>query len=389
MAEVWRSPERVLMGPGPSTSHPRVLRAMAQQTIGHLDPDFLALLDRIRAGLQRLFQTENAVTFAVSGTGMAGMETCMTNLVAPGDRVLVGVHGFFGERLADLARRCGGVVTRVEAPWGQPLPIDEMVAAIRRERPAVVACVHAETSTGVLQPVEEIAAAAREAGALMLLDTVTSLGGVEVRVDAWGIAAAYSGVQKCIGCPSGLAPVTFSPAAIAKRQARPDPFPSFYFDVALLAQYWGQERTYHHTAPANMLFALHEALQMIEEEGLAARFTRHRRNARALRAGLQAMGLRLFANERYWLPSLTTVWIPDGVDDAAARQALLREWNLEIGGGLGPVRGRIWRIGLMGHASHPANVFYALTAIRSVLRSAGVEVGDGLAAAAAALAERD
>ncbi|MBI3912268.1 MAG: alanine--glyoxylate aminotransferase family protein [Armatimonadetes bacterium] len=385
MPDTWISPERVLMGPGPSNIHPRVLRAMAQQTIGHLDPHFLVLMDRVGEGLRHLFQTRNPVTLAISGTGMSGMEACLVNLVEPGDRVVVGVHGYFGERLVDLAARVGGEVTRVEVEWGRALDPAALIDAVRRVRPALVACVHAETSTGVLQPVEEIAAAAREAGALMLLDTVTSLGGVEVRIDDWGVDAAYSGTQKCVGCPSGLAPVTFSERAMERVRRRSTRVPSFYFDLALLSQYWGTERIYHHTAPANMLFGLNEALDMIAAEGLEVRYARHQRNARALRAGLQAMGLRLFADEAYWLPSLTTVCIPEGVNDLPVRQALLRDWNLEIGGGLGPVRGRVWRIGLMGHTSSPANVLYALHGLHSVLAGLGVSLPDGLAAAAQAL----
>jgi alanine-glyoxylate transaminase/serine-glyoxylate transaminase/serine-pyruvate transaminase len=381
----WRNPHRLLMGPGPSNVHPRILLAMGQQTIGHLDPSLFPLMDEIQHGLRRLFGTRNRVTFPVSGTGMAGMEACLSNLLEPGDRAVVGVHGFFGERLCEVAGRCGAEVTRIDSEWGRPLNPDRMAEAIRNVRPRLVAFVHAETSTGVLQAVEEIAAAARDAGALVVLDTVTSLGGIPVELDRWGVDAAYSGTQKCVGCPSGLSPASFSDAAMERIRGRRGPVQSFYLDVSLLSQYWGSERPYHHTVPANMLFALAEALALIDEEGLEARQERHRRNAGALREGLEAMGLRLFAQPGCRLPSLTTVCIPDGVEDLPVRQALLDRHNVEIGGGLGPVRGKVWRIGLMGYGSAAANVLQFLSALEAVLRDHGARVGSGVAAASAAL----
>jgi alanine-glyoxylate transaminase/serine-glyoxylate transaminase/serine-pyruvate transaminase len=374
-------PQRVLMGPGPSGVNARVLQALAVPTIGHLDPAFTALMDDTMERLRGLFRTRNALTFPVSGTGSAGMETCFVNVLQPGDRVLVGVNGVFGERMCDVARRCGAEVTRVEAEWGRALDGEAVRRAAREARPKVVAFVHAETSTGVLQPVTEIAAAAREAEALLLMDCVTSLGGVDVRVDHWGVDLAYSGTQKCLSCPPGLAPVTFSERALAALDARQSPVQSWYLDVSMIRRYWTGERLYHHTAPTNMLVALREALRLIDEEGLEARIARHRRHAEALWAGLEAMGLRLFVSPEVRLPSLTTVWIPEGAEDAAIRGALLQEANLEIGGGLGAVKGKVWRIGLMGETSTPANVLNLLSWLERLLRRGGAKVGSGLEAA--------
>jgi alanine-glyoxylate transaminase / serine-glyoxylate transaminase / serine-pyruvate transaminase len=381
----WNPPQRVLMGPGPSNVAPRVLQAMAQQTIGHLDPAFTALMDDTMALLRHVFRTENAFTLPISGTGSAGMETCFVNVLEAGDRAVIGVNGVFGERMCDVAGRCGAEVTRVEAPWGRILEPEALIEAIRRERPKVAALVHAETSTGVLQPLDGIAAAAREAGALLLLDTVTSLGGVDVRIDDWGVDLCYSGTQKCLSCPPGLAPITLNDRALAALDARRSKVQSWYLDLTMIRRYWTGERFYHHTAPINAIYGLREALRLILEEGLEARIERHRRHARALHAGLEAMGLRLFAQEGHRLPSLTTVWIPEGTDDAAARGTLLREFNLEIGGGLGEVRGRVWRLGLMGQTSTPANVLFALSAIERVLKRQGCRVGSGLEAAQGAL----
>jgi alanine-glyoxylate transaminase / serine-glyoxylate transaminase / serine-pyruvate transaminase len=374
-------PQRVLMGPGPSGVNARVLQALAVPTIGHLDPAFTALMDDTMERLRGLFRTRNALTFPVSGTGSAGMETCFVNVLQPGDRVLVGVNGVFGERMCDVARRCGAEVTRVEAEWGRALDGEAVRRAAREARPKAVAFVHAETSTGVLQPVAEIAKAAREVEALLLMDCVTSLGGVDVRVDDWGVDLAYSGTQKCLSCPPGLAPVTFSERALAALDARQSPVQSWYLDVSMIRRYWTGERLYHHTAPTNMLVALREALRLIDEEGLEARIARHRRHAEALWAGLEAMGLRLFVAPEVRLPSLTTVWIPEGAEDAAVRGALLQEANLEIGGGLGAVKGKVWRIGLMGETSTPANVLNLLSWLERLLRRGGAKVGSGLEAA--------
>lgn len=383
----WHPPQRVLMGPGPSNVAPRVLQAMAQPTIGHLDPAFTALMDDTMALLRRVFRTENAFTMPVSGTGSAGMETCFVNVLEPGDRAVVGVNGLFGERMCDVAGRCGAEVIRVEAAWGRIVEPDAFIAAVKRHRPKVAALVHAETSTGVLQPVEGIADAAREAGSLFLLDAVTSLGGVPVRIDEWGVDLCYSGTQKCLSCPPGLSPITLNERALAVLEARKRKVQSWYLDLTMIRRYWSGERLYHHTAPVNALYGLREALRLVVEEGLEAREARHRRHAAALQAGLEAMGLRLFAQQEHRLPSLTTVWIPEGADDAAARAELLQEHNLEIGGGLGEVRGKVWRLGLMGQTSTAANLLYALAAIERVLKRQGCRVGSGLEAAVAALGE--
>jgi alanine-glyoxylate transaminase/serine-glyoxylate transaminase/serine-pyruvate transaminase len=379
-------PQRILMGPGPSNVHPRVLQALALPTIGHLDPAFTALMDETMEQLRSVLGTRNPLTFPVSATGSAGMEACFVNVVEPGDRVLIGVNGVFGERMCDVARRCGAEVTRVEAPWGRALDGEAVRRAARESRPKVIAFVHGETSTGVLQPVEAIAAAARDVEALLLMDCVTSLGGgAAVRVDDWGVDLAYSGTQKCLSCPPGLAPVTFGERALAALDARRAPVQSWYLDLSMIRRYWTGERLYHHTAPVNMLYGLRECLRLIAEEGLEARVARHLRHAEALWAGLEAMGLRLFVEREVRLPSLTTVWIPEGVEDAPIRQALLREANLEIGGGLGDVKGKVWRIGLMGETSTPANVLNLLSWLERLLHRAGAKVGSGLEAAQRAL----
>ncbi len=355
------------MGPGPSDVPRRVLSALARPTVGHLDPSFLALMDRVRDRLRAVFRTQNEMTMAASGTGSAGMEMALANLVEPGDRVLVGRNGVFGGRMADLAARCGGEVTIVDAPWGEILPDDRMLEAIERTRPNVVALVHAETSTGVCQPVEAIARAAADAGALVVLDCVTSLAGMAVDIDSWGIDAAYSGTQKCLSCPPGLAPVTFSPRAMDKVRARKTPVQSWYLDLTLLGNYWGGERAYHHTAPVNMIYALDEALAIVLEEGLEARFARHREAHEALRAGLGALGIGYASQAGHGLPMLNAVSIPAGADDAAIRRRLLDDYGIEIGGGLGEFKGRAWRIGLMGHAATRRNVTLLLAALADLL----------------------
>ena len=375
-------PQRLLMGPGPSNVNARVLQAMALPTIGHLDPAFTVLMDETMELLRGVFGTRNMLTFPVSGTGSAGMEACFVNVLQPGDRVLVGVNGVFGERMCDVARRGGALVTRIEAPWGSALDPEAVRRAAKEVRPRVMAFVHAETSTGVLQPVEGIAAAAREVEALLLMDCVTSLGGgAAVQVDEWGVDLAYSGTQKCLSCPPGLAPVTFGERALAALDARTTPVQSWYLDLSMIRRYWTGERFYHHTAPVNMLYGLRECLRLIAEEGLERRVERHRRHAEALWAGLEAMGMRLFVPREVRLPSLTTVWIPEGAEDVAVRQALLQEANLEIGGGLGVVKGKIWRIGLMGETSTPANVLNLLSWLERLFRRSGVKTGSGLEAA--------
>ncbi|MEM8712309.1 MAG: alanine--glyoxylate aminotransferase family protein, partial [Planctomycetota bacterium] len=357
----------VLMGPGPSDVDDAVIAAMARPTLGHLDPEFLQVMDELRSMLRRVFQTENELTMPMSGTGSAGMETCMANLLEPGDRVLVGVNGVFGTRMAEVARRCGAEVTEVKGEWGRAFTADQLRAGADGTKYDLVAVVHAETSTGVLQPIPEVRQLATDLGALLLIDCVTSLAGHAVKIDEWGVDAAYSGTQKCLSCPPGLSPVTFSERAVEKMRAREHRVQSWYLDLSLIQGYWGEERSYHHTAPINMLYALHEALRLVLVEGLEARFERHARNAAALREGLAEIGLVSRVPEQERLNPLTTVAIPEGVDDAATRRALLERFGLEIGGGLGPMKGNTWRLGLMGSASTMRNVTLCHSALRDVL----------------------
>lgn len=381
-------PQRILMGPGPSDVEPRVLAALGQPTIGHLDPAFLQVMNEIGDGLRGLFQTNNELTLAMSGTGSAGMETALVNLIEPGDKVLVAVNGLFGERMCDIVGRTGGELVRVESAWGRIIEPDQVEQALKQHAGArgikVVAVVHAETSTGVLNPVHEIAAVAHRHDALCLVDAVTSLGGTTVAVDDWELDAVYSGTQKCLSCPPGLSPVTFGERARRAINERKAKVQSWYLDLTMIQNYWGQERFYHHTAPVNMLYALREALRIIDEEGLEARFARHRLHSDALKAGLTAMGMELFAQEGYQAPMLTTVRIPNGVDDGQVRRFLLAEYDLEIGGGLGPVKGRIWRIGLMGYSARKRNVMTFLAGLEEALRRQGHEVAPGAGIAAAA-----
>lgn len=377
-------PYRLLMGPGPSEVPPRVLRALAAPTVGHLDPYYLGVMNETRDLLKAVFRTKNELTFPVSATGMAGMETILVNLVEPGDHVAIGVNGIFGERMCDVGARAGAVVHRVEAPFGHTIP-PEAIREVLRAVPAVrvVAIVHAETSTGAHQPLEEIAQIVREHDALFVVDAVTSLGGAPLEIDAWGIDACYSGTQKCLSCPPGLAPVTFSPRAIERIEKRKSKVQSWYFDVSMIRAYWGGERAYHHTAPVNMTYALREALRIVHEEGLEERFARHARHHRALRAGLEALGLR-YIPERS-LPMLNAVQIPEGVDDARTRRALLEEHGIEIGGGLGPFKGKAWRIGLMGASASRRHVTSVLAALGTLLPSGSA--GDALGAAESAYRE--
>ncbi|MCR4402060.1 MAG: alanine--glyoxylate aminotransferase family protein [Firmicutes bacterium] len=375
---------RTLMGPGPSNVHPRVLRALAVPTLGHLDPEFLGIMNLSKELLAKTFETESEFTIPVSGTGSAGMETALVNFIEPGDKVLVCESGLFGQRMADIVTRCGGDLAVVQAEWGRIIEPEDVVRALESSRADIVAIVHAETSTGVLQPLKEVAEAAREHGALLIVDAVTSLGGAPVRVDATGIDVCYSGTQKCLSCPPGLAPITIGNRARAKLDARRTKVQSWYLDLTMLRSYWGKDRFYHHTAPVNMIYALYESLRIIHEEGLEARFARHVLHSDALKAGLSAMGLRLFAQEGYRAPMLTSVEVPAGVDDARVRQYLLTKYRLEIGGGLGPLKGRIWRVGLMGHSCTRANVMLFLSALEDALAFAGhrVEPGAGISAAA-------
>jgi alanine-glyoxylate transaminase/serine-glyoxylate transaminase/serine-pyruvate transaminase len=357
---------------------------MAAPLLGHLDPAFVAMMDDVKALLRLVFATSNRLTFPISGTGSAGMEACIVNLVEPGDEVVVGVNGVFGTRMADVIERAGATAVRVEAPWGRVVRAEQVEAALRNcQRPKLVALVHAETSTGAWQPLPDAARLAHDHGALFLTDCVTSLGGVPVEIDAWGVDAAYSGTQKCLSCPPGLAPVTFGPRAEEVLARRKTKVRSWYLDVTLLRQYWGEERVYHHTAPISMNYALREALRLVAEEGLEARFARHRKNHEALAAGLGALGLSLAAEEGRRLPMLNAVTVPDGVDEARVRGRLLAEHGIEIGGGLGPMKGKVWRIGLMGESSRRAHVLTVLAALEDALRAEGRRVVPGVALAAA------
>jgi alanine-glyoxylate transaminase/serine-glyoxylate transaminase/serine-pyruvate transaminase len=377
-------PSRILLGPGPSNVHPRVFQAMMAPILGHLDPDFLHIMDETKDLLRAVFRTQNEQTIAVSGTGSAGMEAAVGNLVEPGERVVVCICGFFGDRIAEMASRYGAEVTRVEAEWGRIIEPEAVEAALKATgRTKLVAIVHAETSTGILQPLDDIVRLAHGHGALLMADTVTSLGGCEVAVDDWAIDACHSASQKCLSCPPGMAPLTLSAAAVNALRSRETKVRSWYLDMTLLDNYWGGKRAYHHTAPMTMVYALREGLRLVLEEGLEARVGRHQRNGQALRAGLEAIGLTLHAQEGYRLPLLTTVGIPEGIEDVKLRRALLYEHNIEIGGGLGPLAGKVWRIGLMGVGSSAENVLAVLAAMEQELSAQGfrLEKGAGVAAA--------
>ena len=376
-------PIRVLMGPGPSDIHPRVLTALSRPTVGHLDPYYLHIMDEMQGMLRQVFRTENKLTFAVSGTGSAGQEATVMNLVEPGDSVVVGVNGVFGERLADMAERAGGVVTRVQRPWGEIFTPDDLKDIIASAKPKVVAMVMAETSTGARQPIEEISKLVHDSGALLLVDTVTALGGIPVEVDDWQIDAVYSGTQKCLSCPPGLAPVSFSQRAVDAIHSRKSKVHSWYLDVTMLSSYWGEDRVYHHTAPINMTYALHEALRIVLEEGLDPCFARHQLNHEALAAGLAAFGIEYAAQEGHRLPQLNAVHVPDGIDEARIRSRLLQEFGIEIGGGLGAFKGKVWRIGLMGYTARPNNVLLLLSALDQLLADEEHAFERGSAVAAA------
>lgn len=376
-------PVRILLGPGPSDVHPRVLAALARPTVGHMDPYYLRIMDELQSMLQQVFRTKNRLTMAISGTGSAGQEATVLNLVEPGERVLVCINGVFGGRLADMAERAGGAVTKLERPWGEVFSVAEVKEALARVKPKVVAIVMAETSTGAWQPMEEIAAAVRDAGAMLIVDTVTALGGIPVEIDKWQIDAVYSGTQKCLGCPPGLAPVSFSDRAVQKILARKEKVRSWYLDVSLIANYWGGDRVYHHTAPINMTYALHESLRILLEEGLENCFARHKKNHEALKAGLAAIGMEYATQPGHALPQLNAVRIPAGVDDAAIRKALLERFGIEIGAGLGAFKGKVWRIGLMGYSSRQTNVLVFLAALEQLLAESGHKFEKGGAVAAA------
>jgi alanine-glyoxylate transaminase/serine-glyoxylate transaminase/serine-pyruvate transaminase len=376
-------PQRLLLGPGPSDAHPRVLRAMAAPLVGHLDPYFLEVISQIQDMLRQVFQTRNILTFPISGTGMAGMETCLVNLLEPGDRLLVCTAGFFGQRLIEVGARAGAAVTTLEGPWGEVFDLNQIREALKKTRPKALAIVHAETSTGAHQPVEELGKVCHEFDTLLVLDTVTALGCVPVALDAWEVDAVYSCSQKGLSCPPGLAPVSFSPRALEAIARRKSKVQSWYLDVTLLQRYWNEEHAYHHTAPISMNYALREGLMLVLEESLEARWARHRRNHLALKAGLTALGLSYTAAEGHQLPQLNAVRIPAGVDDVAARKRLLAEFGIEIGSGLGEFKGKVWRIGLMGHNSRPAVVLLALAALEQVLLGQGARTTPGTGVAAA------
>lgn len=365
--ETFVPPSRLLLGPGPSMAAPSVLEAMSRPLIGHLDPAFVAMMEEIKDMLRAVFQTKNRMTFPVSGTGSAGMEFCFANLVEPGDEVVIGVNGVFGGRMADVAERCGAKVIKVEAPWGCIIEPDQVAAALEGRRPKLVAVVHAETSTGALTPIPEISRLAHDAGALVLIDTVTSLGGCPVEIDAWGVDAVYSGTQKCLSCPPGLAPVSLSDRALEAATRRKTKVQSWYLDVNLLASYWGAERVYHHTAPITMNYALHEGLRLVLEEGLEARFARHERNHLRLKEGLAEIGLEIASQPGHQLWQLNSITVPEGADEAGVRTRLLADFGIEIGAGLGPLKGKVWRIGLMGESSSADNVEIVLNALGQIL----------------------
>ena len=375
---------RILLGPGPSNVHPRVMKAMMTPVVGHLDPDFIAVMEDLKKLLRAVFRTGNELTFPASGTGSAGMEMIMANLIEDGDDAIIGVNGAFGARLADCAERLGAKVHKAEAEWGRIVEPDAVERALKSaKKPKLIAIVHAETSTGVHQPLEEISALAHRHGALMVADAVTSLACVPVEIDKWKIDACYSCTQKGLSAPPGLSPVTFSARAMEAIKARKSKCRSWYLDIGMIANYWGESRVYHHTAPITMNYALYEALRVVVEEGLEARWQRHRANAAALHAGFAAMGLKLVAQEGRRLPQLSTVAVPDGIDEAQVRATLLKNYNIEIAAGLGPFRGKVWRVGLMGESCKRENVTLLLGALEQILTAMGAEVARGRALEAA------
>jgi alanine-glyoxylate transaminase/serine-glyoxylate transaminase/serine-pyruvate transaminase len=376
---------RLLLGPGPSPVHPRVYRAMTTPQLGHLDPQFLVIMNEVQAQLRFAFQTANPFTIAVSGTGSAGMEAALVNVIEPGDTVVICAAGVFGNRMADIVGRCGGKLVKLEVPWGQVFPHTAIEEALKKHAPVkAVGIVHAETSTGAQQPMDGLGKLCHAHGALLVVDTVTSLGGVPVEVDGWEADAVYSGTQKCLSCPPGLAPFTLSPRALEAVRARKTKVQSWYLDAGMVADYWAEgKRVYHHTAPITMVYALREALRLVCEEGLEPRFARHRRNAAALIAGFAALGAKPLSADGQRLPSLNAVTPPEGVDEAAVRKYVLAEHDIEIGGGLGPLAGKLWRIGLMGYGSSQTNVLAVLSAIEQGMRKQGKAVAPGTAASAA------
>ncbi len=362
--------QKLLMGPGPSNTDPRVLRAISQPTLGHLDPDFVSIMDQTTELLRFVFDTKNRLTIPVSGTGSAGMEAALMNTIEPGDKVIVCVAGVFGERMIDIAERVGAVVDRVSAPWGQPIDPDSVKEAIKGNPDAKLLCiVHAETSTGVLQPLKDIVEMAHEAGLRVVVDAVTSLGGVPVPVDELDLDFVYSGTQKCLNCPPGLSPITVNESTASFIRERKTKCLSWYLDLGMIQRYWGSERLYHHTAPVNMIYGLHEALKAIKEEGLKESFARHKSAQKHLLESLKEIGIKPVVKEHYRLPSLTTLWVPENVDEGLVRKRLLEEFNIEIGAGLGAFKGKVWRIGLMGSNATKANVVFLTGALKHILQT--------------------
>ncbi len=362
-------PERILMGPGPSNVHYRVYRALATPIIGHLDPEFMKLMDEICEMLRAVFQTKNRLTIPISGTGSSGMEASFVNLIEPGDKVVIGVNGVFGERMVDVATRCGGEVIRIDEEWGKIISPDRIIDTLKKHPDTkVFAIVHAETSTGAMQPLQEIGIFLKGKETLFLVDAVTSLAGCQLKIDEWGVDICYSGTQKCLSVPPGLSPITLSEKALGVLQSKKFKAQSWYLDLSMISRYWGEERFYHHTAPISMLFALREGLRIILEEGLEKRFKRHQTVGDYLKSGLMELGWKLFAQEGYRLPMLTSVILPDGLDDAQARKKLLEDYGIEVGGGLGKTKGKIWRIGLMGETCKRQNADALLLAIRDMAR---------------------
>ncbi len=378
-------PLRLLLGPGPSMVHPRVLRAMSTPLLGHLDPKFLEIMNEVQAQLRAVFRTENPFTIAISGTGSAGMEAALVNLIEPGDAVIVVAAGVFGVRMADIVGRAGGRLVKLEVPWGETIDAARIEEALKKEgKVKAVALVHAETSTGAQQPIDGLGKLCHAHGALLVVDTVTSLGGVPVEVDGWEADAVYSGTQKCLSCPPGLAPLTLSPRALEAVKTRKTKVQSWYLDAGMVADYWAEgKRVYHHTAPISMVYALRESLRLVLEEGLEARFARHRRHSAALMAGVAALGCAPQAQEGRRLPSLNCVQVPAGVDEGAVRKYLLAEHSIEIGGGLGPLAGKVWRIGLMGESARQENVLAVLAALEQGLAKQGKGPKPGAACSAA------
>jgi len=382
----FNPPVRTLMGPGPSDVHPRILQALSRPTIGHLDPAFVGMMDEVKKLLQYAFQTDNELTIPVSAPGSAGMETCFVNLIEPGEKVIVCQNGVFGGRMKENVERAGGIAVMVMDDWGKAVDLAKLEQALESNKDAkLVAFVHAETSTGAQSDAKGIWELAHKHGCLVIADCVTSLGGTPIKVDEWGLDAVYSGTQKCLSCVPGLSPVTFSERAIEKIKNRKSPVQSWFLDLNLVMGYWGEgaKRAYHHTAPVNALYALHESLVMLREEGLENAWKRHAFQHSALKAGLEAMGISFVVKEADRLPQLNTVFIPDGVDDALLRARLLSEYNLEIGAGLGALAGKVWRIGLMGNSAHSEKVIFCLSALEAILSDMGAPIKKGVALSAA------